>query len=434
MLSVKEAQEKVLSSANRRILKKVPILSSLSLILAQDVVSNDDIPMYDNSAVDGYAVRAEDVKGADRGYPVRLKLFKKDIPAGSVSDFRIELGHCVSIMTGAPIPSGCDCVVMKEDTEVENGEVLVYREVSAGENIRYRGEDIKKGDIVLPKGKKIYPADIGVMASIGVSEVLVYYPPTVGIITTGSELIEVSEKLEVGKVRDSNSYSLASQIKEINVPYVRFGIVMDEKKVIKNKILEALAMCDILLLTGGVSVGEYDYVKEILDEIGANLIFWRVNQKPGKPLAFWTFKNKSTSKRKLESLKSESKLEGSDSKLETDEKFIFGLPGNPVSVMVCFEMYVRPLVSKIMGYERLFRNSVVAQALHDFKHKEGRTEFVRVAVEKRDKQYFFKSTGMQGSGILTSMSRANGIAVFPENVGDVREGCEAEVYLIRDEI
>lgn len=434
MLSVREAQEKVLSLATKNIIKKVPILDSLGLILAEDIVSFDDIPMYNNSAVDGYAVRAEDIKGADKGYPVRLKLAREVIPAGKVSKSKIELGYCVSIMTGAPIPQGCDCVVMKEDTEVENSEVLVYREGSVGENIRYQGEDIKKGDIVLKKGKKIYPADIGVMASIGVSEVLVNYPPTVGIITTGTELIEVGDKLEVGKVRDSNSYSLASQIKEINVPYVRFGIVRDDKTQMKKKILEALSICDILLLSGGVSVGEYDYVKEILSKIGANLIFWKVNQKPGRPLAFWTFKNKSISKDKLEPLESKSKLEGSDSKLGTGEKFIFGLPGNPVSVMVCFEMYVRPLIAKIMGYDRLFRRSVVARAFHDFKHKEGRTEFARVIVEKKNGEYFFQSTGMQGSGVLTSMSKANAIAVFPDTVGDIREGSAVEVYLIKEEI
>lgn len=403
MLSVSEAQKKILGLEVKVKTKKVPILDSLGLVLAEDVISDDDIPIYDNAAVDGYAVRAKDIKGADYSYPVKLKLVKEDIPAGKVPKIKLELGYCMSIMTGAPIPEGCSCVVMKEDTEREGSDVLVFKEGKEGENIRYRGEDIKEGDVVLKKSKKIYPSDIGVMASVGISEVLVYLPPVVGIITTGSELADTKDKLEIGKVRDSNNYSLSAQVKEIGAIYKRYGIVADEKTILKKKILAALSECDVLLLSGGVSVGDYDYVKDVLDEIGANLIFWRVNQKPGKPLAFLIYKDKP----------------------------IFGLPGNPVSVMVCFEMYVRPLVRKMMGYRDLFRNKVMAKALHDFKHKKGRTNFARVIVEKKGGRYFIESTGMQGSGILTSMVKADGIAVFPESIGDIKRDSHVEVFLLK---
>ncbi len=404
MISVSDAQHEVLGSIIKVKKKKIPLLDSLGMVLAEDIISYDDIPIYDNSAMDGYAVRAGDVIGADYNYPVRLKLAEEDIPAGKVPSARLEPGCCMSIMTGAPIPEGCSGVVMKEHAEIENGSVLIFRECSEGENIRYRGEDIKSGDTVLKRGRRIYPADIGVMASIRIAEVLVVCPPTVGIISTGDELLETGDELVIGKVRDSNSYSLAAQVKESGASYIRYGIVKDEKRTLEEKISKALLECDILLISGGVSAGDYDYVKDVLADIEAKLIFWRVNQKPGKPLAFLKYK----------------------------DKFIFGLPGNPVSVMVCFEMYVRPLMRKMMGFKKLFRDLVLAKAAHDFKHKIGRTDFVRVIIEKKNGEYSFKSTGMQGSGILTSMVKANAIAVFTEGVGDIDRGGMAEVHLLKE--
>ena len=404
MLSVKEAQEKVLSCQVKHKIKKVSLLDSFGLALAENMISEDFIPAYDNSAMDGFAVKAVDIIGADKNYPIKLKLIKQDLPAGKIPENKLESGYCVQIMTGAPIPEGSDCVVMKEDAIKEGKDVLIFRECKQGENVRYKGEDIKKGDIVIKKGKKIFPGDIGVMASIGRSEILVNFPPTVGILATGSELVEIQEKLETGKVRDSNSYSLSAQIKEAGACSERYGIIRDDKEILKKKIREALSNCDILLLTGGVSVGDYDFVKEILGELDAEFIFWKVNQRPGKPMAFLTYK----------------------------DKFIFALPGNPVSVMVCFELYVRPLIKKIMGDKKLFRNAITARASSDFKHREGRTDFIRVKIEKVENETYFKSTGMQGSGILMSMSEADGLAVFPEEIGNIEKNTEIEVYLLKD--
>lgn len=404
MLSVKEAQEKVLSCSIKHKIKKVSLLDSLGLVLAENMISEDFIPAYDNSAMDGFAVKAVDIVGADKNYPIKLKLIKEDLPAGKIPENKLESGYCVQIMTGAPIPEGSDCVVMKEDAIKEGKDVLIFRECKQGENVRYKGEDIKKGDVVIKKGKKIFPGDIGVMASIGRSEILVNFPPTVGILATGSELVEIHEKLETGKVRDSNSYSLSAQIKEAGACSERYGIVRDDKEILKKKIRETLSDCDILLLTGGVSVGDYDFVKEILGELDAEFVFWRVNQRPGKPLAFLTYK----------------------------DKFIFALPGNPVSVMVCFELYVRPLIKKIMGDKKLHRDTITARASSDFKHIVGRTDFIRVKIEKVENYTYFKSTGMQGSGILMSMSEADGLAVFPEEIGDIEKNTEIEVYLLKD--
>lgn len=195
MLSVKEAQEKVINSKVTIKPKKATILESLHYVLAEELVSKDFIPAFDNSAVDGYAVKAIDILGAEKNYPVKLKLFKEDIPAGKSSSFSLEPGMCIQIMTGAPIPQGCDCVVMKEDALKEGKDVLVFRECRQGENIRYKGEDVSQGDIVLKKGSKIYPADIGLMASVGISEITINTPPLVGVISTGDELIDVGQNL-----------------------------------------------------------------------------------------------------------------------------------------------------------------------------------------------------------------------------------------------
>lgn len=403
MLSVKEAQEKVVNSTIIKKALKVPIIDSLHMILAEDVISRDDIPAYDNSAVDGFAVKSTDVIGAEKNYPVKLKLLKEDIPAGRVSADTVEPGMCIQIMTGAPVPKGCDCVVMKEDVLKEGRDVLVFKECRESENIRFKGEDIKKDNIVLKTGKKIFPADIGIMASTGTSMVSVFKPPVVAILSTGDELVGINDELALGKVRDSNSYSLSAQIKETGADYKSCGIVKDNKELLKNSILSALDNCDILLLSGGVSVGDYDYVKEILDSIGAEFVFWRVNQRPGKPMAFLTYK----------------------------DKFIFGLPGNPVSVMVCFEFYVRPLIKLFAGETELFRKKITAKSAEDFSHKPGRTDFVRVRLDFSRDGTYFKSTGMQGSGILMSMSKADGLAIFPESSGNIEKETEVEILLLK---
>jgi molybdopterin molybdotransferase len=403
MLSVKEAQEKVINSTVTKKTIKVSIIESLHMVLAEDIISLDDIPAYDNSAVDGFAVKSIDVIGAEKNYPVKLKLLKEDIPAGKVSEDIIESGMCIQIMTGAPVPKGCDCVVMKEDVLKEGRDVLVFKECREGENVRFKGEDIKKDDVVLKAGKKIFPADIGIMASIGTANVSVFKPPAVAILPTGDEIIGIDEELVLGKVRDSNSYSLSALIRETGATDKRCNIVKDDKELIRNSILSALEQCDILLLTGGVSVGDYDYVKEMLDSMGAEFVFWRVNQKPGKPMAFLTYK----------------------------DKFIFGLPGNPVSVMVCFEFYVRPLIKLFTGEDELFRKKILAKSAGDFSHKPGRTDFVRVRLDYGPDGIYFKSTGMQGSGILMSMSEADGLAIFPESSGNIEKDTEMEVLLLK---
>jgi molybdopterin molybdotransferase len=291
---------------------------------------------------------------------------------------------------------------MKEDAQRDGKSIFIFREVMRGENVKYRGEDIKKGDIVLKNHKTIYPASVGVLASLGISEVKTFRLPVIGVIATGNELIEINKKLGKAKVRDSNSYTLSAQIGETGAKYNRYGIVADDEMLIRKSIEKALRENDIILISGGTSMGEYDLVRDTLEEMGADLVFWRVNQKPGRPLTLYRFGGKP----------------------------IYGLPGNPVSVMICFEMYVRPLIRKMMGFKKLFRPLVRAEAMHEFRNKKGRTGFAMVILENKDGKYFFSSTGIKGAGMLASMVRANAIACFPPDIGDVKKGSIMEVHKI----
>jgi len=402
MIPVEEAKRLVLDSISKLEIERMPILESLGRALAQDIKATDDIPVYDNSAMDGYAVIANDVKGADESYPVRLVIAGGSIPAGKLTGKKIDPGYCVPIMTGGMMPEGADAVVIKEDVQRDGKSILVFREVMKGENVRYRGEDIKKGDIVLRSHNSLSPASVGVLASLGISRVKTFRPPVIGVIVTGNELIEINKKLNKAKVRDSNSYTLSAQVETAGARYNRYGIVADDEALIRKNIEKALKENDIILISGGTSMGEYDLVRDTLEEMNADLIFWRVSQKPGRPLTLY-------------------RIEG---------KPIFGLPGNPVSVMVCFEMYVRPLIRKMMGFNELFRPLVKAEALHEFRNKKGRTSFARVVLENKDGKYFFSSTGINGAGMLTSMVKANAIACFPPDMGYVKKGTIMEVYKI----
>ncbi len=404
MISVEEAQRIVLNAELKPVVRKLPILEALGMIMAEDIISSDHIPIYDNSTIDGYAVRTIDIKGADKSYPIKLVLAGEDIPLGKTAGARVEPGFCIPIMTGAPIPAGADSVVIKEDTQRDGTSVMVFREIKKGENVRYRGEDIKKGSTVFKTGDMINPAAIGVLASLGVDKIKVYRSPVIGVLATGDELIGIDGKLIAGKVRDSSSYSLSAQIKDMNVEYRRYGIARDDEELLSKNIKKILKECDILILSGGISIGEYDLVKETLEGPGVELLFWRVNQSPGRLLAFFKY----------------------------DSKFIFCLPGDPASAMICFEMYIRPMIRKSMGYQSLFRPAVDAEAIHDFENKAGRVNFVKVIVERRQGDYLFKTGGSEEPGILPLMIRANGIAYLPANMGDVKKGNRIKVFLLSE--
>jgi len=400
MIAVEEALDKILSYNGPMGFEKVSILDALGRVIAEDVVAPRDLPPYDNSGMDGYALRHEDVKNASETNPVRLEVIE-DLRAGFFSEKTVKQGQAIRIMTGAPIPKGADAVVPVEETERGDSFVIVLKSAYPGKYVRRAGEDAKKGDKVISVGDMIRPSEIGMLASVGRSFVSVYQRPSVAILCTGEELVDVGESLNGAKIVSSNSYTLAAQVKECGAIPVQLGIAKDDKEEIKEKILQGL-WADVFISSAGVSVGDYDFVRDVLKELGVELIFWRVAMKPGKPVAFWMFKDKP----------------------------IFSLPGNPVSSMITFEQFVRPSLLKMMGHRQIFRPVVEAALKEEIRKEPGKRHFIRAMVSFKNDGYFVTTTGPQGSGILRSMVKANGLIVIPEDCELVRAGEKVKVQLL----
>lgn len=403
MIGVDEALATVLAEVRVLPEEKVPITSALRRVLAEDVAAEADIPPFDNSAMDGYAVRAVDTRGASRANPVVLEVLE-DLAAGRVSTSTIGPGQAIRIMTGAPTPAGADSIVMVEETERGDGTVRIFTEARLGEHVRLAGEDVKRGQVVLPVGRLLRAADIGMLASVGKAEVSVIGSPKVAIITTGDELVDLTEPLAPGKIRNSNAYSLAAQVIESGgVPEI-LGIARDTHEDVREKIERGLES-DIVLTSGGVSVGDYDLVKDVLGGLG-RMVFWKVAMKPAKPLAFGILKGKPA----------------------------FGLPGNPTSSMVSFEQFVRPTILKMSGHKTLHRPEVEVILGETVRKKAGRRHFLRVMLERRDGELVALLTGPQGSGILKSMTLADGLLVLPEDATEVKQGEKAKVQLFNPDV
>jgi molybdopterin molybdotransferase len=383
--------------------KDVHISEILGLVVAKDVFSEENIPPFDNSAMDGFAVRSEDTKGASPKDPVTLILRGGAVAAGTIPEIKLKKQMAMEIMTGAPVPQGADTVIPVEFCKKLEDKVIIYTYYPANMNIRKAGEDIKKDDKVLEKNKIVYPADIGVLASLGIDKISVFPKPNVAILCTGDELVDIKESLTPGKIRNSNLYSLSAQVKEVGALPLEYGIIKDDPEEIKEKITDALEKVDLIITSGGVSMGEYDYVKNTITEMGADLKFWKIAQRPGLPMAFWIL----------------------------DDKPIFGLPGNPVSVMVCFENYIRPSIFKMMNKKFQPRQIIKAKMAHPIKNKKGRVHFVRVIVYRERDELWAKITGDQGSGILKSMARANGILAIPFEKSFIERGEYVEVKMLK---
>ena len=412
MISVEEALAKIINSIQILDSEGKPLLDCLGQILAEDVYSPFDVPPHDNSAMDGYAVQSESITGANYKNPKVLRVVG-EVAAGRVSDLKVGPGTAIRIMTGAFIPSGADVVVPFEDTDeidrkqaaISKTEIGVRVSLAEGCNIRRRGEDIAQGELVLTKGKLLRPADIGVLASLGKSMVSVIRRPLVGILATGNEVVEINQPLLPGKIYNSNSYSLAAQVLRYGGIPELLGIAPDDVQQLTAAVRDGLE-CDILVTSGGVSLGDYDVVKQVLATEG-NVSFWTVRMKPGKPLAFGMFKR-------------------------SDGKQIphLGLPGNPVSSMITFEVFARPAILKMMGRSNLVKSNITAVMEDSVGNKDGRRIFARVVVTRRDGKYFAHITGPQGSGILSSMTKANGLAIIPENTKEVKPGAPVEVMML----
>lgn len=400
MLKVEEAQKLILESVNLCKKEEREIIDSLGYVLAEDIYCPFDIPNFDNSAMDGFSLRAEDTKFASKENPAVLKIVA-DLPAGEFFRKKLKNGEAIKIMTGAPLPKECDTVVKVEDVEVEDGKVKIFTPCKKFENVRFKGEDLKKGELILKRTDILTPSAIGILARVGKKKVKVIGKPKVGIFSTGDELIEVGEKLKVGKIYNSNSYSLYSQVKVCGAIPLYFGIVKDREKLLEKKFLEAAEKSDVIITSGGVSVGEYDLVKKILKKIG-KINFWSIAQRPGKPLAFGKIRKKP----------------------------VFALPGNPVSSMIAFEEYVRPALLKMMGNKKIFREEVEAILEENIEKKKGFRYFLRGIFTYRENKFYVKTTGPQGSGILKSMLLANCIIVLEEELEKIRKGSKVKIQIL----
>ena len=400
MISVEEALKTILENIRSLDCENIPITSALGCAIGESIVSGRTIPPLANSAMDGYAVVAGDTAFASKTKPVVLDVLE-DVPAGKVATQPIRKGQAIRIMTGAPLPDGADAVIRVEDTEAHAGRVKIFVTAAPGLDIREAGEDVKTGELVISKGAVIRPAEIGMLAALGRSYVSVHQRPVVAVVSTGDELVEVDETPGPGKIVNSNGYSLAALVLEAGGIPLQVGIARDNREDLLAK-FHAASRADIVISSGGVSVGDYDLVKDIMAEIGSRIQFWRVAMRPGRPLAFGL-------------------LEG---------KPLFGLPGNPVSSMVSFEQFIRPSILKMRGYANICRRVVRAEITEGYKKKQGLKYFLRARVEFRDGRYVASLTGEQGSGILKSMVLANGLVVLPEDITSVNPGDEVAVQLL----
>lgn len=414
MISVEEALERILAHVPLLEPVDVPILEAIGQVVAEDVVSDLDIPPLDNTAMDGYAVRSSDTAGASEARPVELGVIG-ELAAGYVFDGEVTPGTAVRIMTGAPMPRGADAIVPFEETDEPSGRAFgsfaksrdvvgVLKAAAQGANVRHAAEDLRRGQVIIPKGSLLHPAQIGVLASLGKATVCAHRRPVVAVLSTGDEVREPGETLAPGQIYDSNAYSISAMVIANGGIPRRLGIARDTVDALTAKLREGLD-ADMLVTSAGVSRGDYDVVKDVLAREG-QVNFWTVRMRPGKPLAFGAFPSGG---RQVPHI---------------------GLPGNPVSSVVSFELFGRPAIYKMLGRSDWQRPIVRAIAEEPIENSDERRVYARSIVTERDGRHYVALTGPQGSGILTSMAVANALAVVPEHVRGIAVGEEVECLLL----
>ncbi len=401
MISVEEAIERILAEIHPLEIVQVPLADALGRVLAQDIVAQDDIPPFDNSAMDGFALLSRDSRPRN-GQPPRLRI-TGGVAAGYVSETAVEEGTAMRIMTGAPVPPGADTVIQVELTRNDGPEsiwVEILQEVAPGNNIRPAGEDMRRGQTALVRGTEVDPWVIGILATLGWANVPVIRSPRVAILGTGDEVIDVGESLQPGKIRNSNSYLIEAAVKRAGAEPQRLGVARDTVESLRQKFGEAIQY-DLILTTGGVSVGDFDLVKNIMQEQG-NINFWRINMRPGKPVAFGRIGNVP----------------------------LLGLPGNPVSSAVTFELFARPVIRKMQGHRHLFKPQIEVTVEDGVRDSGTRRHYVRSHVERRDGRFVARTTGNQGSHIMTSLLGANALVIVPEGGIDIPTGGSARAMML----
>ena len=408
LLSVDQARERILSQLQFVTTEKINLAECADRVLARDIAASTDLPPFDNSSMDGFAVRAVDVANATDASPQRLSVVA-DIPAGSAPAIFLAPGQAARIMTGAQVPDGADAIVPVEETDFVSrdagspppGQVLILKAAKPGANIRTSGMDIKTGEIVLQKGRRLQAQDLGLLAMLGVAKVEVHRKPRVALLSSGDELVGVDAPLEPGKIRDSNSYVLAALIESAHAEALRLGVANDTRESVEALFEQAAAQkVDMIISSAGVSVGAFDFIKDVVDSNG-RMDFWRVNMRPGKPLAFGEYRG---------------------------IPFI-GLPGNPVSAFVGFEVFVRAALGRLGGELNGGRHAVRVRTVEEI-NSDGRESYLRAIVEEKNGVLSAKLTGHQGSGNLRSLVQANALLIISAGVKCVPAGQEVHAWLL----
>jgi molybdopterin molybdotransferase len=404
-LSAAEAAERILAETRRQPALRIPLDDALGSVLAEDIVSPLDIPAWTNSAMDGYAVRGADVRGASEDRPIRLRVVEH-VRAGHFPTRHIDAGECARIFTGAPLPAGSDSVIRQEDTDGGADTVTIVKDRDVGVNFRLAGEDIRKGSQVLAAGSELGPAELGVLASLAVAHPLVCRRPRVAILGSGDEIVDVDQPeaiLSGRKIASSNTHTLIALVRVAGGEPVNLGIARDTRESLKEHVTRALD-CDLLITSAGISVGEHDYVREVLEDLGGELRFWKLRMRPGAPVGFGLL----------------------------GEMPWIGLPGNPVSTMVTFELFARPAIRKMMGHARPHRRSVAVTLVEPVSVKPRLQHFLRAIVTEREGRLEARLTGPQGSGILSSMILANALLIVPEGQFDTPAGASVQALILDD--
>ena len=410
LLSVAEARQRLLAAFVPVDVETVPLARSAGRVLAQDVRSPVDLPLFANSSMDGFAVRAADTAAANTDSPVHLKV-SGDAPAGRVSLLDLGPAEAIRIMTGAPVPKGADTVIPVEDTDqfreaAHAGAALpdtvkVYRSAKPGDYIRPRGQDVRQGELLLAGNIRLRPQDVGLLAMIGIAEVAVYRRPKVALLSTGDELVPVHLPLEPGKIHDSNAYTLAALVSRDGGESINLGIVRDQAQDVRETLARSATIgADLIISTAGVSVGAFDFVRMVVEEQG-ELDFWRVNMRPGKPLTFGSYQG---------------------------IPFV-GLPGNPVSAFVGYEVFVHHALLRLCGLRDQPRPTIKAE-LTESVQSDGRESYLRAIVELDKGRWSARLTGHQGSGNLRSLVQANALLIIPSGVKSLPAGAEVDAWLI----
>lgn len=403
MIRLEEALDIVLNSVTSLPFEKVNLLDSLDRVLAEDIYSAINIPPFDRSPLDGYALRAEDTTGASSDSPAILEVLE-EVPAGYVASQGLKPMTAIKILTGAPIPKGADAVIRFEDTKENGDTVEIFKPLKPNESICFAGEDIKEGELVLSKNTIINSVAIGLLASLGISEVPVLRKPKVAILSTGDELIDITEPLKPGKIHNSNLYLLAASVKALGCEPILIGNVKDRLEDTTAALNKGLKEADLVISTGGVSVGDYDIVKDAIRHCSAQILFWKVAVKPGTPVVVG----------------------------EREGKMIFGLSGNPAGATIVFEILVKPVLRKLAGKTQVLPLKAVATFDDQFLKKSGMRRFLRGYIYKQGEEYKVTLTGKQTPGVLRSLLGCNALIDVPAGSGVLTTGNQVEVFIIEE--